>query len=64
MKKQIITMSEYRQISPYKCGQLLMALERNKVKAKAKKKKTQQNFSVDFSKNAITKHIVKSILNS
>ena len=57
-------MSEYRQISPYKCGQLLMALERNKVKAKAKKKKTQQNFSVDFSKNAITKHIVKSILNS
>jgi hypothetical protein len=58
MKKRIITMSEYRQMNPYKCGQLLMRLEKCKVKKKS------QNLSKDFGKNDITQYIIKTILNN
>jgi len=61
MKKRIITLSELRQISPIKAGKVIEALNRNRVQPK--KQKTQ-NFSVDFSKNAITKYILSTILNS
>jgi hypothetical protein len=61
MKKQIITLSELRQISPIKAGKVIEALNRNRVQPKKHK---PQNFSVDFSKSAITKHIVTTILNS
>ncbi len=60
-KKQIITLAELRQISPVAAGKVITALNRNRVKPK--KQKTQ-NFSVDFSKNAITKYILSTILNS
>ena len=61
MKKRIITLEELRKISPIAAGKVITALNRNRVKPK--KQKTQ-NFSVDFSKSAITKHIVTTILNS
>lgn len=60
-KKQIITLDELRKISPIAAGKVITALNRNRVQPK--KQKTQ-NFSVDFSKNAITKHILSTILNS
>ncbi|MEY3824526.1 MAG: hypothetical protein RLZZ13_448 [Pseudomonadota bacterium] len=61
MKKRIITLSQLKEINPYKYGKIITALNRNRVQPK--KHKTQ-NFSVDFSKNAITKAIVSKILNS
>ena len=60
-KKKIITMSEYRQISPYKCGQLLMRLERCRVKSKKTK---PNNFKSDFTKESIEKYIANRILNN
>jgi hypothetical protein len=61
MKKGIITLSELRQISPIKAGKVITALNRNRVK---KKNTKSQNLSADFSRNSITKHIIKSILNN
>ena len=54
-------MSEYRQISPYKCGQLLMRLEKCKVQFKKAK---QNNFKSDFTKESIEKYIANRILNN
>ncbi len=48
MKKRIITLSQLKEINPYKYGKIITALNRNRVQPK--KHKTQ-NFSVDFSKN-------------
>jgi hypothetical protein len=64
MKKQIITLSELRQISPIAAGKVITALNRNRVQPKKPKPTKSHNFSFDFSKNAITKEIVSKILNS
>jgi hypothetical protein len=61
MKKRILTLEQLRKENPFKAGKVISALNRNRVK---KKNTKSQNLSADFSRNSITKHIIKSILNN
>jgi len=62
MKKRIITLSEFRNQSPYKYGKLITALNRNRVKPK--NEPTKRNFTSDFGKNEIMRYITNRILNN
>jgi hypothetical protein len=59
MKKQIITLSEFRNQSPYKYGKLITALNRNRVKKEAKNTKVKIDFSKDILENYILENIRK-----
>jgi len=51
--KNKITFAELRQISPYKAGKLIMALNRNRVDAK-KSASIPKNFRQDLTKYILT----------
>jgi hypothetical protein len=59
--KKVITLSEFRNQSPYKYGKLITALNRNRVDTSNKKKR---NFNAEFGKNDIIKYISNRILNN
>lgn len=59
--KKVITLSEFRNQSPYKYGKLITALNRNRVDTSNKKKR---NFTTEFGKNDIIKYISNRILNN
>jgi hypothetical protein len=58
MKKRIITLSEFRNQSPFLYGKLITALNRNRVKTKAAKK---TKVKIDFSKELLEKYILENI---
>ena len=62
MKKRI-TMSEYRNISPYLCGQLLMRLQKNKDQLQVKLKKQKKTKFKEFSSEDVRLYLMNKILN-
>jgi hypothetical protein len=58
MKKRIITLSEFRNQSPYKYGKLITALNRNRVKTKEAK---NTKVKIDFSKEILEEYILQNI---
>jgi hypothetical protein len=58
MKKRIITLSEFRNQSPYKYGKLITALNRNRVKTKETK---NTKVKIDFSKDILENYILENI---
>ena len=53
MKKRIITLSQLKKENPFKAGQIIQALNRNRVKPTKVK--------IDFSKDILEKYILENI---